>query len=465
MKSHSVRCCAFFIFVVVSAMGIAACGGRSPDLVTDTDGAGGDAIALDAGTCLPEPCPSGAPWNASTCSCESVTVGNTDASDLCTSLSCPVGYVVGLVGASCVCLQLQQQEVPDVWVSPPAEDASLEDSTTTVGLDVWYVPPPDGDLYYAEAGDAYSYPPPTDAISCPYYYYYGCDAGYTLGANCQCEACPNTCPPGQVAGNGCTGCYACTAACPAGFHYGTNCSCVPNGIDAGPPPDASDGGGVSCLLQGYNSCPAGTWCQLGTCPGGTTQYGCYCGADGTATCSVTCPVPPPCTIPGQASCPAGSQCVYGSCASNPTGDLLVCSCNSYAYGGGNNASCYTASCADGGPQYLDAGNPGDGGGVRCLLEGYTSCPAGSWCSLGTCPDGTTQYGCQCNQDGTATCNLVCPQPAPCQIPGEGSCPYGHQCLFGCNGTTTGTGLSCSCNYGGSAYCSTASCSGSVGYDN
>jgi hypothetical protein len=234
-----------------------------------------------------------------------------------------------------------------------------------------------------------------------------------------------------------------------------------------PQPDASDGG-VSCLLEGYNSCAAGSWCRLGTCPDGTTQYGCYCNANGTATCSLTCPVPAPCTIPGQASCPVGSQCLYGSCTNNPSGALLVCSCNAYGgyYGdagsGGNSASCYTASCADGGPQYLDAGNPVDGG-VTCLLEGYTSCPAGSWCALGTCPGGQ-QYGCQCNQDGTATCDLVCPQPAPCQIPGEGTCPYGQQCVFGCNGTTSGTGLSCSCNYyGGSAYCSTVSCS-SVGRD-
>jgi hypothetical protein len=315
---------------------------------------------------------------------------------------------------------------------------------------------------------------PYDTLYCPYWYYPPnyCGPGYSLSqTTCQCVSCPNTCPYGQTPSAGCGACTACTSVCPTGFQYGPNCTCVPDGVEAGPmpQPDAADAG-VSCLLEGYTNCAAGAWCQLGTCPDGKTQYGCYCNSDGTATCSMTCPVPPPCTIPGQASCPAGAQCVYGSCTNNASGDVLVCSCSSYGYYYGydagsnpNYASCYTASCADGGPQLFDAGTPTDGG-VTCLLGGYTSCPAGSWCALGSCPGGQ-QYGCTCNEDGTATCDLVCPQPAPCDIPGEGTCPYGHTCVFGCNGTTSGTGLSCSCNYyGGGAYCSSIACS-QVGPDN
>ena len=201
------------------------------------------------------------------------------------------------------------------------------------------------------------------------------------------------------------------------------------------------------MLQGYMPCSAGAWCSLGVCPDGTTQYGCYCDADGTANCNVTCPVPPPCTIPGQGACPYGAQCVYGNCAEDASASALVCSCNS-----GGSASCYTSSCGSVG----DAGIDGGDGGVTCLLEGYYSCSAGSWCQLGLCPDNTTPYGCTCNADGTANCRLTCPAAA-CTIPGEGTCPLNTSCTFGsCNGSS-GTRLSCYCYSGGSAYCNTVSC--------
>ena len=85
---------------------------------------------------------------------------------------------------------------------------------------------------------------------------------------------------------------------------------------------------------------------------------------------------------------------------------------------------------------------------------------GQYCQLGTCPDGTP-YGCTCNADGTTTCNLVCPPPAPCVIPGEGTCPYGQSCTYGtCNGTS-GSQLTCYCQ-GSYASCYTTSCGGSSG---
>jgi hypothetical protein len=44
----------------------------------------------------------------------------------------------------------------------------------------------------------------------------------------------------------------------------------------------------------------------------------------------------------------------------------------------------------------------------CYLQGYVYCPVGTWCPLGTCPDGITPYGCLCNPDGTTSCQLDCP---------------------------------------------------------
>lgn len=208
------------------------------------------------------------------------------------------------------------------------------------------------------------------------------------------------------------------------------------------------------MLEGYYACSAGSWCQLGICPDGTTQYGCYCNQDGTASCALTCPVPPPCTIPGQGTCPYGAQCAFG-CAADASSTALVCSCNS-----GGVAYCNTTPCnaLEGGiGPSVDAGD----GGVTCLLEGYYACSAGSWCPLGVCPDNTTQYGCTCNADGTATCRLTCPTPAPCTIPGEGTCPYQTSCIFGTCVGEAGTQLSCYCS-GSSASCYTIPCGAADG---
>jgi hypothetical protein len=349
-----------------------------------------------------------------------------------------------MIGGVCACLPVDAGEPPDVSVGDDVSDV-------TVYPDVDYP-----DVYYSPDGYYVPDEGPPDAICPPYF----CGNGYALDSFCMCVPCTSTCPNGEQPGPGCSGCVACPAKCPANFDQGPNCGCIPH--DAGPPPpiDAGDGGGVTCLLEGYYHCNAGAWCQLGTCPDGSTQYGCYCNADGTATCSLSCPVPPPCDIPGEGTCPYGAECVYGSCAGNSSGNVFVCSCNRGMLGGPGNAYCYTASCADGGPFLPDSGVAQDGG-ATCLIEGYRSCAAGSFCSLGTCPDGTTQYGCFCNADGTANCNLTCPAPPACQIPGEGSCPYGSQCIYGtCNGSS-GTELSCYCGYGGYATCNTTSCGNSI----
>ena len=141
----------------------------------------------------------------------------------------------------------------------------------------------------------------------------------------------------------------------AGGSRAVNAEPVMESVPAGQPPPPPDAGGVTCLLQGYYECSAGSWCSLGVCPDGTTQYGCYCNQDGTATCQVNCPIPPPCDIPGQGACPYGAQCVYGTCASNPSGTALVCSCNR-----AGSAYCYTSPCGglDGGPGFLDGGPAG-----------------------------------------------------------------------------------------------------------
>jgi hypothetical protein len=254
--------------------------------------------------------------------------------------------------------------------------------------------------------------------------------------------------------SGCGSCAACTSKCPAGFDQtGPNCGCVPHGVDAGPPPATEAGvdGGPGCTLEGYYSCALGSWCNLGTCPDGTTQYGCYCNNDGTTTCNLACPAPPVCQIPGLGACAAGSTCTYGTCDGD-AGELLYCSCEN----GGGSAYCNSVPCSE--AYYLaDAGTGSTDGGPGCYLEGYTECAVGSFCQLGTCPGGTS-YGCTCNADGTTNCNLVCPPPPPCQIPGLGTCPYGQACTFG-SCASGGSELVCYCEQGGSANCYTESCSG------
>jgi len=428
--------------LAVLAVASSACGGRSPGSPGDggDDGTGGLA---------------------------------TDGGNPCVGLACPAGWSLTLLGGQCGC------------VLTDTGPAGLEDAPSeppdAMYLDATYYESPDASYYDYQDASPEPFPVESGTVDGPFCPFFGppggppvppgfCPNGYVLSESCQCISCTNSCPIGQTPGPSCNGCVACNYACPAGFDAGPSCGCVPHGTDAGNPPPPADSGthpadsgsqqdggsGVTCLLQGYTQCAAGSWCELGICPDNKTQYGCFCNADGTATCDVNCPRPPDCTIPGEGDCPYGAQCVYGSCSGNSSSDLFICSCG---YGG--SASCYTASCADGGPSLGDAGNLYDGSstGTTCLLEGYDSCPAGSFCSLGTCPDGTTQYGCTCNADGTATCNLTCPIPPPCEIPGEGTCPSETQCTFGTCEGDAGTQLYCNC-YQGTANCYTSACNGS-----
>jgi hypothetical protein len=406
------------------------------------------------GECAPVPCSLGLSWDAESCSCQAVLDGGlgltveVDATADCTQGLCPAGLVAETRGGVCACVPPQQPQPVDASVTVDASTVLVIDAS----------PPHDASITSvrdAQVNDAsYFYP---DASTLGYdgslYCNPGyCGVGYTEDQNCNCVACPNTtCPAGQTPGNGCTACAACPYACPADFEYAAGCNCVPRGTDAGivsqvGGPDAGQG----CNLEGYYTCSAGSWCELGICPDNKTQYGCYCSVDGKATCDVECPTPPPCNIPGQGTCPYGATCAYGSCAGSNSELVCYCESNGQAY-------CYSSSCADGGPNVVADAGPSQGG-VTCLLEGYTVCSAGSFCSLGTCPDGTT-YGCFCNQDGTATCDLSCPPPAPCEIPGEGSCPYNTTCTYGTCSGATGTLLSCSCGYGGNVNCYTNSCGG------
>ncbi|MGO9838926.1 MAG: hypothetical protein ACLP1X_32495 [Polyangiaceae bacterium] len=427
------------VLALVSSALLAACGGKSADTLNEP----GDAEASPDAN-------------------QPVVA---DATSDCAALPCPTGSNPGLEDGECACLPVDSGIEVDATDDAPVNYSYPDVSQVPNYPDASYA---DAFAPYTEASVMFDAQVFQDAPAVPdsgfFCSPYLCGNGYVPDQYCDCIPCDATCPLGQTPGPGCNGCVACNYTCPAGFDYGAGCGCVPHGVDAGilpgnpvdgGNPGGGDGGGIVCLIEGYTQCSASSWCELGVCPDNTTQYGCYCSADGTATCDVNCPQPPPCTIPGEGTCPYGSQCVFGSC-SDPSNSVFVCSCNS-----GGTAYCNTSSCADGGPFIFDSGAPGDGG-VTCLLEGQVACSAGSFCSLGTCPDGTTQYGCTCNQDGTATCNLTCPPPPPCEIPGEGTCPYGSQCVFGtCNGNV-GTLLSCYCEYGGGASCYTSSCGATDG---
>jgi hypothetical protein len=456
-----------FSLVLASAVLVLGCGGNSGLHGGGTNPL--DDAGLDGGACLPLPCPSSAPWDPAYCACVPEDGGPfiVPQGNGCYNLVCPTGTFATDLNGSCVCQVSNGDDgIPDATNgddvlndapyyyldSPYAYDAPV------IGYDAlyYYYDAP----YYGDAQPAYD-----ASVYCnPYYSQYYCGAGYTYmqapdAGYCTCIACTLTCPNGQTPGQGCSACVACSTACPTGFYTGPNCSCIPNGVDAGPPPDASpgpeagvDGGFDGCTLMGYTTCARGTWCSLGTCPDGKTEYGCYCDSTGTATCNLACPAPKACNIPGLGTCLPGQQCVYGADAcQGDSGTLLSCSC----YSGGT-AYCSSVSCAyasyylgDGG---LESGTTSDGG-PSCYLEGYTQCPVGQFCALGTCPGGTS-YGCTCNADGTTTCNLQCPPPPPCNIPGEGTCPYGQTCTFG----TCSTGLlSCSCGYGGNVNCYTTTC--------
>jgi hypothetical protein len=229
---------------------------------------------------------------------------------------------------------------------------------------------------------------------------------------------------------------------------GPGCSCLPPDasppVEAGQPTDGStDGSGPGCWI-GYNFCALNTWCQLGVCQDSGVQYGCYCNADGTADCKLTCPPPPPCYIPGFGSCPVNTSCDVGQCPDG--GGPISC----YCYGGGGYSCNSSCTGAEGGT--LDAAPPPDAStGPGCWLEGYQFCPSGTFCAIGTCEDNVTQYGCFCNADGTADCKVDCPAPQPCHIPNYGDCPVNTTCVVG-KCPDGGSDITCSCELGGSYYC-------------
>jgi hypothetical protein len=148
----------------------------------------------------------------------------------------------------------------------------------------------------------------------------------------------------------------------------------------------------------------------------------------------------------------GQQCIYGADAcQGDSGTILACSCNN-----GSSAYCNSISCAYASYYVTDAGpETGADAGPSCYLQGYTQCPVGQYCELGTCPGGSS-YGCTCNADGTTNCNLQCPPPPPCTIPGVGTCPNGQYCTFGTCSSSSDSLLNCSC-YNGSASCYTSAC--------
>jgi hypothetical protein len=450
-----------FLFTQSSLVLLIACGGTSQIL---PGSASGDA------PCPESACSSNKSWNPLSCMCEVRGDGGSpdgaDAETPCPQIQCPAGSVQGRAGGACACVLIEAGVLDATpLVDAPNDVAQLDathdspDNSQVAPLDAspydsttYDAAPLDGSPFDATIYDA---PYIVDATTFDSYYSYDspwcgpfwCPPGYQMNAFCQCLPCSIACPSGQSPTAGCGGCAPCSTKCPAGFQYGNGCNCGPPGTDAAA--NGADGGSVTCLLQGNFPCSAGSWCPLGTCPDNTTEYGCYCNADGTASCSLVCPPPPACAIPGQGTCPYGAQCVYGDCATDASATALVCNCNS-----GGSASCYTSLCngAEAGVPSADAGD----GGVTCLLEGNYLCSAGSWCPLGVCPDNTTEYGCTCNPDGTATCKLTCPPPPACTIPGEGTCPSGTSCLFGTCTSNAATQLSCFCN-SGYANCFTIPC--------
>ncbi len=426
---------------------LAACGGRSDSLAVGDDGPAPDGQGIGIGSsggnrCLPAPCPSGAPWNPTLCACELADDGGSpilEDAGPCPDLMCPDNTYFEIVNGQCLCAAYPDFDAPiDTYDAP-------DDAPQTVDAPYPY------DAPYYSYDAPYSYDSPIYQEDSPYYYCnLYCGPGSQLDYNsCTCVSCPTVCPLGSMPSYNCGSCTPCSA-CPAGFEQtGPNCGCVPDGVTPPPtPPEAGPDGGGGCTLEGYYSCALGSWCALGTCPGSQTQYGCYCNTDGTTTCNLSCPAPPACQIPGLGSCASGASCVYGQCDGD-AGSLLYCSCE---YGG--SAYCDTIPCSE--TVMLPEAGPAADAGPSCNLEGYTQCPVGSYCQLGTCPGGSS-YGCICNADGTTACDLACPPPGPCTIPGEGTCPYGQSCTFGSCSNGTGAQLVCFCESNGQASCYSSGC--------
>ncbi|MGH7734485.1 MAG: hypothetical protein ACREOE_12495, partial [Gemmatimonadales bacterium] len=371
-----------FPVLLVAAAGallLLACGGTAVE--RGSNGDGGGITGSDSATCDVLPCPSNASWDPTLCECV------TSPGSGCGDVMCPRGQSVQYLHGSCVCQlvdngsdasdgDLLDADVSDSTDGQPADVTSFDEGPAVDSpYDYDVQPSYDGMPYYA---DGY---PVDQEVYCGYSSY--CGPGYTWEASngyCQCVACQMVCPNGETPDNSCTSCVACTTACPAGFYVGQNCNCIPDGVDAGPPPIIEAGpmtgeGGSTpgCTLEGYRTCPLGSWCELGVCPDNKTQYGCYCDTAGNTTCNLACPQPQACTIPGLGTCAAGQACIFGASAcQGDSGSVLECSC----YSNGGNASCYSLSCAQYESYYgpdsgFDSGPSDTDGGPSCYLQGYT----------------------------------------------------------------------------------------------
>jgi hypothetical protein len=324
------------LIAAVAATIVVACGGQSdfgPGGVGGSDGgsssgsgSGGTVANEDAGPSNPctDVCPLGTgPYPVPPlCECPALPIDAgpifiEDATAPCAGLTCPEGSYPTYDGGACGCTWYEEDAGPGGYPDAP-----------------YY--PEDAPYYYPDA-PYYPY----DAACPPT----ACGEGYEATPECQCIACANSCPPGETPNAGCTACAACPDPCPSGFEFGEGCGCKPIGANdaAAPPADA----GIYCEIGGYGQCAAGSWCELGVCQDGVTQYGCYCDASGVATCDLTCPPPPPCNIPGLGTCAYGQECTYGSCSD--AGAVLSCFCES-----AGQAYCYTTGCgADAGVIYVD----------------------------------------------------------------------------------------------------------------
>jgi len=529
---------AYVLIALPPLLGLSACGGTQAEIDNGVDGA-------DIDACVAVSCGLNSTWSASQCRCvatggsvtDSASKGLPDSANSNTAypdapvtgsdaaVDAPIDSAPDIADAGINHSDAPVENVPDTGIAdtssdavvathdamadvssshdsstgfdatPPSTDATFgaPDSADADSSTIWIVP----DAMMYDVVPSFDSPAYQDVVTSPYCppFPYSCPNGYTMNSTtCGCELCSMTCPAGETPGPNCQSCIACPYSCPAGYDVGPSCSCTPHVTDSGVPTgdanpgvpdaetDASEAGSRNCLLGGNMYCNAGSWCQMGVCPDGTTQYGCYCNSDGTSTCSLNCPGTTSCDIPGEPGvCPLGVDCMYGTCSSSSS-TVLICNCyNNGAIGigygggtgsgggivvlpptmGGSGASCYTTTCGD-----LDAGNGFDGGPINyyvpdggpvppaCLIEGYLACPVGQFCALGTCPSGTP-YGCTCNADGGANCNMNC-GTTDCDIPGEGICPDGTSCNFGSCADAGASILTCSC-YGGAASCYTSSC--------
>lgn len=132
------------------------------------------------------------------------------------------------------------------------------------------------------------------------------------------------------------GSYSCDGSCSGPVDGGIVDASTGTSTDAGPGCWFSVGyGGVPVgppgilPFGGTQYCASNTYCQLGVCEDRVTPYGCFCNADGTSTCTLACPPPPPCYIPGYGNCAVNTSCDIGACPAG--GGSISCFCSQGGY--------------------------------------------------------------------------------------------------------------------------------------